>query len=896
MAKKKLISLITMSMLLLTGCGEDSSSIPDSVDDRDTRIIEVYDAYKANGGTLDYDTWLSSIKGEKGDKGDTGDKGEKGDKGDTGETGKGISSVIQSGMTGNEVTYTIIYTDGTTSTFTVKNGEDGHSPKITIDSDGCWCVDGTSLGIKAKGDKGEDGKGISGVTSGYDENGNTLITIVFTDGTHQVVTLKKGDKGEKGDKGDTGAQGEKGDTGAQGADGQSIITGKGMPSDEIGKDGDSYVDTDTWDYYIKKDGTWSLSGNIKGSKGDTGAKGDKGDAGDKGDTGAQGEKGDKGDKGDDAITYVPVIFNNWDGTKLYEFYFEKGTDAKYEGSEPTKPDETDSDTGDTIHWTFAGWDKDLVNVQKPTIFTAVYQCLYTCTFNNWDGTELYRTQVNRGENVTFEGDEPTRPSEVSGDQTIEWKFKGWDKPLTDITSDTVFTAVYDAPNAIKCTFKDEDGTVLGIQYVGLNAKVVYEGETPKKNEVNHGDGTITRYEFEGWDKSTKNVTEDTIFTAQYSETLYYECKFYDYDGTLLYTTSTFSGGTVEYKGKTPTRPQEANGTTISEFSFDGWDVPLSDIISVTEFRPTFSIKEYTGYKVTFIDSLNPNNNYSHYYEENTYARNPYANYWSYDNKDVTLFVGWDKDISSVTQEMTVNATYKTILRSQNGEYPQDKVTNETLITALDGITETDSQGYYVYQGERYARRGKGDLGDPYRYFKVSPIRWRFLSRQDGKPMFLSEYILSTHVWNRTTHEDGIYKNNYKYSDIRRWLNDDFIDKAFTDDSLIATTKVDNSTKSTGSSSNVYACENTNDKIFLLSYEEAGSYENGFSRDFTDPNRVAYYTEYVNGSVRAGGWWTRSPAEEFGGDGAYYVPSDAKPCEGKVHYDRYGIRPALTLNI
>ncbi len=73
MAKKKLISLITLTMLLLTGCGEDSSSVPDSVDDRDTRIIEVYDAYKANGGTLDYDTWLSSIRGEKGDKGDKGD-------------------------------------------------------------------------------------------------------------------------------------------------------------------------------------------------------------------------------------------------------------------------------------------------------------------------------------------------------------------------------------------------------------------------------------------------------------------------------------------------------------------------------------------------------------------------------------------------------------------------------------------------------------------------------------------------------------------------------------------------------------------------------------------------------------------------------------------------------
>ena len=642
------------------------------------------------------------------------------------------------------------------------------------------------------------------------------------------------------------------------------------------------MDTDTWDYYIKTDGTWSLTGNIKGNKGD------------KGDTGAQGDKGDKGDKGDDAITYVPVIFNNWDGTKLYEFYYEKGTDAKYDGPEPTRPDETDSKTGDTVHWTFAGWDKDLANIQKPTIFTAVYQCLYTCTFNNWDGTELYRTQVNRGEDVTFEGNEPTRPSETSGDQTIEWKFKGWDKPLTDITSDTVFTAVYDAPNAIKCTFQDEDGTVLGIQYVGKNAKVVYEGDTPKKNEVNHGNGTITKYEFEGWDKSTKNLTEDTVFTAKYTETTYYECKFYDYDGSLLYTASTFSGGTIEYKGKTPTRPQEANGTTITDYAFDSWDKSLGNITGSTELKPNFYSWTFTGYKVTFVDSLNPEFSYSHYYEENTYAKYPYANYWSYDNKDVTLFMGWDKDISSVTQEMTVNATYKTILRSQNGEYPQDKVTNETLITALNGITETDSQGYYEYQGERYARKGRGDSWYPYQYFKVSPIKWRFLSQHAGQSMFLSEYILDTHVWNTTTHEDGIYHNNYKHSDIRKWLNNDFIDTAFMDDSLIATTTVDNSAKSTGQSSNIYVCENTNDKIFLLSYEEVTNTANGFPNDRYDENRVAYYTEYVNGSVDRGYWWLRSPSE----DKDYCA--DCVTYDGKLsgnHDDvSDGIRPALHFSI
>ncbi len=728
MAKKKLISLITLSMLLLTGCGEDSSSVSDSVDDRDTRIIEVYDAYKANGGTLDYDTWLSSIRGEKGEKGDKGDTGAQGEKGD-------------------------------------------------------------------KGDKGDTGA--------------------------------QGDKGDKGDKGDTGSQG------AQGAQGEK---------------------------------------------------------GDKGDTGAQGEKGDKGDKGDDAITYVPVIFNNWDGTKLYEFYFEKGTNAVYEGETPTHPDTTED--GKTFKWTFKGWDKDLTNIQKPTIFTAVFQGPVSCKFVNYDGTELYSTKVSAGENVTYEGDTPTKPSETSGDQTIDWTFSGWDKSLYGVTEDTVFTAQFNAPNAIKCTFQDEDGTVLGIQYVGKNAKVTYEGDTPKKNEVNHGDGTITKYEFEGWDKSTKNLTEDTVFTAKYTETTYYECKFYDYDGTLLYTTSTFSGGTAEYKGKTPTRPQEANGTTIIDYTFNSWDKSLGDITVPTEFKPNFYSWTFTGYKVTFVDSLNPEFSYSHYYEENTYARNPYANYWSYDNKEITLFVGWDKDISSVTQEITTNAVYKTISKGQNGEYPQDKVTNETLINALNGITTTDTNGYYEYQGERYAKK-KGE------YYKVSPIKWRYLSRHDGQSLFLSEYILDTHVWNTTTHEDGIYENNYKHSDIRKWLNNDFLDTAFTDDSLIATTTVDNSAKSTGQSYNFFVCENTNDKIFLLSYEEVTDTANGFLNNRNDDiNRVAYKMEYVGNG--AGYWWLRSP-NYYNSSDAWFVYNGGSVHNISVNNDNVnraysGIRPALQFSI
>ena len=69
-------------------------------------------------------TSSSDLKGEKGDKGDS----VKGDKGDTGATGVGVSSVKQtttSSADGGSNVVTVTLSNGTTSTFTVKNGSKG---------------------------------------------------------------------------------------------------------------------------------------------------------------------------------------------------------------------------------------------------------------------------------------------------------------------------------------------------------------------------------------------------------------------------------------------------------------------------------------------------------------------------------------------------------------------------------------------------------------------------------------------------------------------------------------------------------------------------------------------------------------------------------------------------
>ena len=67
--------------------------------------------------------------------------------------------------------------------------------------------------------------------------------------------------GEQGPQGEQGIQGVQGEAGK---DGSSVLTGNGEPSNELGVIGDSYIDLDTWNFYVKKETGWVLCGNIKG--------------------------------------------------------------------------------------------------------------------------------------------------------------------------------------------------------------------------------------------------------------------------------------------------------------------------------------------------------------------------------------------------------------------------------------------------------------------------------------------------------------------------------------------------------------------------------------------------------------------------------------------------------
>ncbi len=89
----------------------------------------------------------------------------------------------------------------------------------------------------------------------------------------------QGETGPQGPQGEQGIQGETGPQGIPGQDGSSVLTGFGEPNVDKGKVDDSYIDLDTWNFYVRTVDGWVLKGNIKGEQGEAGSQGPQGEVG-----------------------------------------------------------------------------------------------------------------------------------------------------------------------------------------------------------------------------------------------------------------------------------------------------------------------------------------------------------------------------------------------------------------------------------------------------------------------------------------------------------------------------------------------------------------------------------------------------------------------------------------
>ncbi len=132
-------------------------------------------------------------------------------------------------------------------------------------------------------------------------------------------------------------------------------------------------------------------------------------------------------------------------------------------------------------------------------------------------------------------------------------------------------------NVTPCTvtWKDGDDNVLKTEQVPYGTTPSYTGDTPTKEST-----AQYTYTFSGWSPTPAAVTEDTTYTAQFTQSeRTFTVTWKNYDGTTLETDENVAyGSKPQYDGETPTR--EAEGDTT--YAFSGWSPLITDETTITD--------------------------------------------------------------------------------------------------------------------------------------------------------------------------------------------------------------------------------------------------------------------------------------------------------------------------
>lgn len=167
------------------------------------------------------------------------------------------------------------------------------------------------------------------------------------------------------------------------------------------------------------------------------------------------------------------------------------------------------------------------------------------------------------------------------------------------------------------------------------------------------------------------------------------------------------------------------------------------------------------------------------------------------------------------------------------------------------------------------------------------IEWRVLEKNNDKILLLTDKLIDCKKYN--TEDVSI---TWETCSLRKWLNNDFLDKSFDEvekEKILETKVINTNNGEYGTAGG----NDTNDKVFLLSYDETERYftkreeRSAIGTKYARKNNIAKYTD-------GDWWWLRSPGENSKEATVVYgtVYSSFSAEEGKF----IGIRPAMWIDI
>ena len=171
------------------------------------------------------------------------------------------------------------------------------------------------------------------------------------------------------------------------------------------------------------------------------------------------------------------------------------------------------------------------------------------------------------------------------------------------------------------------------------------------------------------------------------------------------------------------------------------------------------------------------------------------------------------------------------------------------------------------------------------------VEWLVLEVKDGKALVISKYALDCQQYN-TSYTDVTWET----CTLRKWLNNDFLDAAFSADekAMIPTVTV-SADKNPDYSTNPGNA--TQDQVFLLSITGANKYFNSDSARQCEPTDYAVASgAYVNSSNGNCWWWLRSPGYNQNRAATVYGDGGVREDGRGVYNASDAVRPALWIDL
>lgn len=309
---------------------------------------------------------------------------------------------------------------------------------------------------------------------------------------------------------------------------------------------------------------------------------------------------------------------------------------------------------------------------KPTTFTVTW---------NVDG-DFFSESYYKGEMPVYKFG-----LEKKSDETYNYSFKEWDKPIVEVSKNETYTAIFDK------SYVDYDITWI-IDDVMFHETYHY-GDTPSLCEEGVFESEKFKYSELTWEPEVESVKKDQVYYAKsYTKELKSYKITFVVDGTNYEVECLY--------GEEPVCPVVPikESTLEHSYAFSGWDKEIEKVTKEASYVAKFEENPHL-YNITFDLGFKTINKLIEYGKVATFEETvdrPSSKKYDYE------FVGWDKPLDKVVGDTIYTAVYKETIKNYTVNfYDEDGVTLlGTKTFPYDTLIDKNSFVVEEKEGKRFA--------------------------------------------------------------------------------------------------------------------------------------------------------------------------------------------------